>query len=96
MSPRNPSSAGGEVAMPQYVPPRHPPIRVNFSRTDGSIRCWGSNAAGQTNAPATGVFVEIASGNDHTCAIDEAGAVHCWGANGSGQADEPVGVFGPG
>lgn len=31
----------------------------------------------------TGLAIDIAAGNDHTCAIRSDGAIFCWGANGS-------------
>ena len=66
--------------------------------TVGSMRCWGSNAAGQlgddttTDRPApvdvmgqpSGVTA-IAAGGAHSCAIATAGVVQCWGANSRGE-----------
>ena len=53
----------------------------------GSVHCWGDNASGQTDAP-DGVFVSIAAGDSHSCALDSAGGVACWGDNASGQGEE--------
>ncbi len=62
-------------------------------RTDGTISCWGSNAAGQlTNIP-TGTFTQISAGAYHTCAIKSDGTLKCWGSNGGGQATAPAGTF---
>jgi alpha-tubulin suppressor-like RCC1 family protein len=66
---------------------------------DGSVRCWGANAAGQlgngavssgaTSTPVavTGVTIAIAvaAGRDHSCALLVTGRVQCWGANDRGQ-----------
>ncbi len=65
-------------------------------RDDGTVRCWGSNSAGQLGngltlpsaSPVaarslTGVTA-IATGARHTCAV-AAGQVYCWGANDRGQ-----------
>jgi alpha-tubulin suppressor-like RCC1 family protein len=65
--------------------------------TDGGVKCWGWNAAGQlgddttTNRPAPVNVVglesgvqDITAGDMHTCAI-VAGGVRCWGDNRYGQ-----------
>lgn len=62
---------------------------------DGTVRCWGGNAAGQlgdgtTNGSSTPVQVTTSSGNltdvvavsvgdFHACAVTVTGAVYCWG-----------------
>jgi alpha-tubulin suppressor-like RCC1 family protein len=64
----------------------------------GSVRCWGSNFAGQLGigsqsdlgAPAevTGFpapVQRIAAGEAHSCALTQSGAVLCWGSNAAGQ-----------
>src|SRR5437868_9067947 len=68
---------------------------------DGTVRCWGSNSAGQlgnnavTTSPipiqsnaASGALsgvIAIAAGANHTCALISDGTVRCWGDNSSGQ-----------
>lgn len=59
---------------------------------DGRVACWGANDAGQLGddarpaASASPVFViglddalEVAAGEERTCARRATGAVHCWG-----------------
>ena len=67
--------------------------------SDGTIRCWGDNFAGQLgdngasgNSSPTPVAVNdvtmataIAAGQNHTCALLSDGTVECWGDNGFGQ-----------
>jgi alpha-tubulin suppressor-like RCC1 family protein len=62
-----------------------------------TIRCWGEGRLGQLGwgspegraIPAKVMdlvgAVEVAAGDNHTCARNAAGFVYCWGANDSGQ-----------
>lgn len=63
--------------------------------SDETVRCWGSNAAGQLGraldadsapkpADVTGV-VELAAAGSITCARLASGSVGCWGSNVSGE-----------
>lgn len=67
-------------------------------RGDGTVWCWGKSDNGQTGDASTGVddavprqvagltdIVDIYSGDEHSCAIDQDGVLYCWGFNGSGQ-----------
>ncbi len=67
-------------------------------RAGGTVVCWGSNASGQIGDSTVGTnrlapttvsgltdAVEIAAGNNHTCARRTGGTVVCWGANANGQ-----------
>jgi alpha-tubulin suppressor-like RCC1 family protein len=70
---------------------------------DGIAYCWGRNGDGQlgtgstTDAPAPAVvgsltdrtLVKIATGAQHSCAIDDDGAAWCWGDNSVGQLGVP-------
>lgn len=65
----------------------------------GAVKCWGQNSYGQlgdsttANHPHSAVNVvglesgvtAIAAGQDHLCALTDAGAVKCWGRNQYGQ-----------
>ncbi len=65
---------------------------------DGGVKCWGYNKNGElgngktvdsslpveVNGLSSGVAA-IATKEDHTCAVTEAGAVKCWGYNEFGQ-----------
>lgn len=67
-------------------------------RNDGVVLCWGrhyyrESGDGSTTSPSQAVavqglepgIVEIAAGDDHTCALNRNGGVYCWGVNSSGQ-----------
>jgi alpha-tubulin suppressor-like RCC1 family protein len=67
-------------------------------RANGTVACWGSNAAGQlgdgttTNrlspVPVVGLtdpIVAIAAGEAYTCALAATGTARCWGDNSLGQ-----------
>lgn len=55
--------------------------------SDGAIRCWGFNGAG--NAPpilGDDSFVDVSAGRLHACGVRRDGKVLCWGENRMGQA----------
>ena len=70
----------------------------------GQAFCWGDNGSGQLGvggttdaavptfvAGLTGrTLVEITTGADHSCALDDQGAAWCWGANAHGQLGVPA------
>lgn len=60
--------------------------------TGASVVCAGTGTA-VTAAPDTGVFKDLAAGDDHVCALEADGSPVCWGANGVGQARPPAGPF---
>ncbi len=60
--------------------------------SNGAVKCWGANFAGQmNNGGTTGAFtpqqvsglgsgvVAVAAGENHTCAVTSIGGVKCWG-----------------
>ncbi len=66
--------------------------------TAGGLKCWGRNNYGQLGDTSTtdrlvpvDVFglvsgvVGVSAGENHTCAVTEAGNLKCWGINTSGQ-----------
>jgi alpha-tubulin suppressor-like RCC1 family protein len=56
---------------------------VNWYGTLGVGSAGGSGGLGRSNSPRAvvggGVFSSIATGSDHTCALDQTGAAWCWG-----------------
>jgi alpha-tubulin suppressor-like RCC1 family protein len=66
-------------------------------RADGSVWCWGSNAAGElgngttNNSPSpvkvklSSFAVQIGAGSGFTCALLATGDVDCWGNNSEGE-----------
>jgi hypothetical protein len=61
-------------------------------KSDGSLRCWGSNDLGQATPP-TGAFVQVVAHDDHSCAIRTDGTIACWGKDYRVLADPPAGKF---
>lgn len=71
--------------------------------TEGLAYCWGANGAGQlgngdgpdqdtpvrVDALESRTLVEITTGDDHSCAIDDEGSVWCWGDDSHGQIGAP-------
>ena len=71
--------------------------------TFGLAYCWGENTAGQlgtgdpieqdkpsrVEALSDRTLVEITTGEDHSCAIDEDGTAWCWGDDTHGQLGAP-------
>ena len=43
-----------------------------------------------TDVPSA--FVQVATGENHTCALRSTGHVECWGFNDQGQLDVPAGA----
>jgi len=67
-------------------------------KTNGTLWCWGDNEYGQLGVPGTGPlvtspiqvgadadWVEVATGDAHTCARKASGALWCWGVNQAGE-----------
>jgi len=78
--------------------------------SDGSVRCWGANIAGQLGAPSENRTASalpmdvigappataVAAGGVYTCALLEAGDVACWGGNDFNQLGAPLAQAGAG
>jgi alpha-tubulin suppressor-like RCC1 family protein len=60
---------------------------------DGTVQCWGDDVLGQASPPATGNFVEVSAGAEHTCALQATGDVSCWGANTHGESTPTPGTY---
>jgi len=81
----------------------------------GGVKCWGINSAGDLGDGTTNdslipvdvvglteEVIDLAGGNDYTCALTSQGAVKCWGNNDKGQLGDgtyaishlPVAVMG--
>ena len=71
--------------------------------TAGAVWCWGANEWEQLGARTrqarsrprrvaalAGAATVVAAGDNHTCALTEAGTVECWGANDLGQLGSSV------
>lgn len=69
---------------------------------DASVLCWGDNGSGQLGiglgattqlVPKTIIglngFIEVAAGNNHSCAVRGDGTVSCWGDDLNGQIGAP-------
>ena len=59
---------------------------------DSGLTCWGSNSAGELDAPS-GAFTAVSAGRQHSCGLRIDGTVTCWGSNFHGQAVAPLGRF---
>ncbi len=57
----------------------------------GSVVCWGSNEAGQSDAPA-GEFVQVSANYRQSCGVKSDGTLACWGDAGHDVAP-PEGAF---
>lgn len=59
-------------------------------RSDGTVRCWGSNAFGQCDIPIDlAPVVELAAGRNHIVVRCFDGTVRAWGDNQYGQCSAP-------
>ena len=54
----------------------------------------GDNTNGQTTPPS-GIYWDIVSGGDHSCAVDFSGVISCWGSNASGESTPPTNIIHP-
>ena len=61
-------------------------------RSDGSLRCWGSDVWGESSPPE-GTYTDLALGWRHGCALATDGSLRCWGDDARGQATPPPGTY---
>jgi hypothetical protein len=66
--------AGHFLSISNSFPRRH----ACGVREDGTLACWGTDAAGETTPPP-GTFKSVSTGVTHTCAIRDDDTVSCWG-----------------
>jgi alpha-tubulin suppressor-like RCC1 family protein len=107
-------NATGSIGIGNVVSPQPAPVQVGTdntwksitagdtqtcaTRTDGSLRCWGSNGVGQLGignliTPQTSpiqvgtnmTWSIVEAGYAHTCAMRTNGTLWCWGRNNVGQ-----------
>ncbi|AGZ43718.1 fibronectin type III domain-containing protein [Actinoplanes friuliensis] len=70
-----------------------------------TVSCWGRNNAGQLGAGTLGTseanpqevpgltgVIDLAAGDDNTCALDQTGKAWCWGAGSHGRLGDGGGV----
>jgi hypothetical protein len=77
-----------------FVP--YPEVAAGGSHTceifsNGSLGCWTSDV--QPGSPPVGSFLQIDSGVDFSCAIEDGGDVACWGLNDTGQSTPVPGSY---
>ncbi|MCR9165633.1 MAG: RCC1 domain-containing protein [Nannocystaceae bacterium] len=93
----------GQAALLLDVGARHTCAITDGDGPDArDVKCWGDNRAlqaggvveNQIDAPrdvsgnlVSGAWLDVAAGEVHSCAINEAGEVWCWGTNTYGQVD---------
>lgn len=60
-------------------------------RTDGTLRCWGPNDAGQCDVPPSlGRVLDVALGERHSVVLRRDGSIVCFGANTGGACTVPT------
>ena len=73
---------------------QQPALRPRASTTAARVTPEAAQtaaAAMQPDAEAS-VFVQVAVGENHSCALQNSGRVQCWGSNDDGQLDVPEGL----
>jgi alpha-tubulin suppressor-like RCC1 family protein len=58
-----------------------------------SVSCVGLNAFGKTSSPSGITILDVAAGQDHSCAVQTDNSPICWGNNDFGQATPTPGSY---
>ncbi|MEY2679849.1 MAG: hypothetical protein RL661_80, partial [Pseudomonadota bacterium] len=64
-----------------------------LTKAKGLMRCWGAQSAFPHPEQASGRYLSIAAGDDHTCARKLDQTVECWGNNEHGELEVPTGKY---
>ena len=73
---------------------QHPALRPRVATAPTTTPSRQTEPASPATAtsPDAPTFVQVAVGENHSCALQSSGRVQCWGANDDGQLDVPEGV----
>ena len=92
-------SPAGILQHPSHRPARNPRFSnrrsgLGWQRPQRRLRRGQTEPASPATAtsPDAPTFVQVAVGENHSCALQSSGRVQCWGANDDGQLDVPEGV----
>ena len=87
--------AAAPKSPPETAPTTRPPVlQPRAIAAERPAAPATTEAATPAVAPASDApaFVQVAAGENHTCALLNSGSVQCWGDNGDGQLDVPEGA----
>jgi len=87
-------SESAQPSVARTSPVQQPVLRPRPVATTVPMAPASAAAAASETAAATGgpEFVQVATGENHTCALRRTGQVVCWGPNDQGQMDVPANV----
>ena len=83
----DPPSLASEADQTPTTP--QPVLRPRAAATEATTRAATPTTTATPDAPG---FVQVAAGENHTCALQHDGTVLCWGRNEDGQLDVPKGA----
>ncbi len=98
--PRDPAAgrlrrSSSTQAIAEPGPPAQQPAlrpRVATAATTTPSRQTEPASPATATSPDAPTFVQVAAGENHSCALQNSGRVQCWGSNDNGQLDVPEGV----